>query len=188
MLRSLTCLNRSAGGRTLPLKGFLIWSSREGVLCTLEHLRRRSWGKEGYRSFSSGTQRLLQYSQRNLSHHILLESTGKSCSRVLGHCHAYINPSGNGRGQAQGGWPSCSVLPSSPHSNRTEGLQGPFLSPARAETLLARAMCVLLLSSTWQQAPWLSQGSRVNFTRKPTVICAYFKIYFVQLHIPDSLV
>lgn len=41
-----------------------------------------------------------------------------------------------------GGWPSCSVLPSSPCSNHTEGLQG----LARAGTFLATAACVLHLS------------------------------------------
>lgn len=132
------CLNASVGGRTVPLKGFLIWNSCEDVLCTLEHLRRDRWGKAGYLSYSSGTQSGQQdchSPQLNLSHHILLgdwqqrdrNPPKKSYSRVLGHCHTYTNPSGHSRGQAQGGWPSGSTLPSSHLSNRTEGLQSAFL-------------------------------------------------------------
>lgn len=43
--------NRSARSGTLLRKGFLIWSSCQDVVCTLEYLRRDSWGKAGYLSY-----------------------------------------------------------------------------------------------------------------------------------------
>lgn len=95
--------NRSVGSRTLPWKGFLIWSKCEDVVCTLEHLRRDSWGKVGYLRYSSGTQGGHQDCHGALSHHAdgeqQPESTEKShdLGDILGHCHTSLHPSENSR-------------------------------------------------------------------------------------------